>query len=525
MFSPPNLEKHNNSQSKNILPPHINNRPHSSSSFNDVTSSNNTYKDRMERASSVGSTDSRYSNLQFHLDDEPLISQKYKVISLFIPIFLVSVAIFLTMQLGDANSDDAFERDIFTYTGSTLGLLGPLAVIISNEYMVHWRQHPNPLIYWKAVADLMLAVVAMSSQSSHKADAHMSDINDGGCSPYVAAMTQFCILSSECWFFMMAIDLFFSLKNPFTSYKDKYPKYHFCCWGLGAISAYVLVISKSEGIATADICWVTDKTYTATDPDSNIDDNDDVLERNWHAIAFLYAWMLLFFSISIVVFCMALCRLTGGLQTTYQSRRAVLTRTSVVLLIFMLYWFLMFMLYFFGVIRPESHHEVMHVVNSPTTMIWALLPAKGFVTAIVWFSVNSLPSFLFHLFSATGRSLLEQKKQRYVGDFSPQLNKSLRREVLHFTTKGIIESVSKTPACLPHNWAMVSLVSRCEMSEFAVEIEDKEQVSERRVARKAKKEPQLTQPKPKPKPQPQPQPKPPVNLPHPRKRRRRNFNN
>ena len=420
----------------------------------------------------MNSSDSRYSNL--NLDDTKSIPVKYKVVSIVLPIILVTASILVFCTEGDPNTY-GMKRDIFTYVGSTLGIFGTLAVIISNQYMVHWRQHPNPLIFWKAVADLLLAVVASSSQSSHKSE-EMDDVGtlenlysdknaDDGCLEIVAAMTQFCILSSETWFFIMALDLFFSLQNPFTSYKSKYPKYHITCWGIGASTAIALCITDSKGVATADICWVDDAEY---------DDNEGIWQRNKHAIAFLYSWMTVYFCASIIVFCMAVCRLSGGLQTTYQSRKEVLSRTSLVLFIFMLYWAVMFSFYYFGVIKQEKPGKKL-VPNTSTTILWSLLPAKGFVTAIVWFSVNSLPSFLFHLFSPTGRNLMKHKKKRYVGgDFSPQLNKSLRREVLHFTTKGIIEAVSKTPCSLPSNWAMLSLVSRCEMSEFDVEMENKE---------------------------------------------------
>ena len=60
--------------------------------------------------------------------------------------------------------------------------------------------------------------------------------------------------------------------------------------------------------------------------------------RNRNAILFLYMWMIVYFLASIFVFAIAICRINGGLRTTYMSRRHVLTRTSKILAIFMLYW-------------------------------------------------------------------------------------------------------------------------------------------------------------------------------------------
>jgi len=193
--------------------------------------------------------------------------------------------------------------------------------------------------------------------------------------------------------------------------------------------------------------------------------------------------MVVYFIVSIVVFIMTLCRINGGLRSTYRSRRHVLERTSKILLIFMLYWFVMGNLYYFGLFSPEQLQDLddnpqgrTDVNNIATGLIWALLPGKGFVTAIVWFTVNSLPSFIFHSCTSRGREILRRKQMHFVGgDFSPQLNQALRKEVLHFTTKGIIEAVSKNPNRPPANWGMNVLVKKDEVLEFDIELEDKDQ--------------------------------------------------
>ena len=351
--------------------------------------------------------------------------------------------------------------------------------------MTHWKLHPNPLIYWKMVADFLLAIVAMFSQagspsglSDNTTQHNTTDTSDKKCPMDTAMWVQFCLLSSETWFFVMALDLFFSLRNPFTSYKKKYPRYHVVCWGMAFISMIILWKNGLNGTSTADICWVIDDTF---------DDNDNynsVWVRNRNAILFLYMWMVIYFVVSIVVYFMTVCRINGGLRSTYKSRRHVLERTSKTLLIFMFYWFVMGNLYYFGLFNPEQLQDIDNspgegrtdVNNIATGLIWALLPGKGFVTAIVWFTVNSLPSFIFHSCTSRGREILRRKQVHFVGgDFSPQLNQALRKEVLHFTTKGIIEAVSKNPNRPPANWGMNVLVKKDEVLEFDIELEDKDQ--------------------------------------------------
>lgn len=151
------------------------------------------------------------------------------------------------------------KRNFKTYAGSFLSIVGALAVFASDKIMTHWKLHPNPLIYWKMVADFLLAVVAMSSQASNHDDYKNNNDSVYDCNPQVGAWMQFCMLSSETWFFIMALDLFFSLRNPFTSYKNKYPRYHIVAWGLGFISACVLLNEGLTGTSTADICWVKDE--------------------------------------------------------------------------------------------------------------------------------------------------------------------------------------------------------------------------------------------------------------------------
>ena len=221
------------------------------------------------RSSSADST--RFSFVA--MDQEAEISPTFSAVVWSIPCVLVIIAATVASVYGDVNASTGFSRDVMTYTGSSLSIVGAFAVFISDKYMTHWKLHPNPLIYWKMVADFLLAVVALSSQASN----HPPDSTAGGndftnvedCNISVAGWVQFCLLSSETWFFVMALDLFFSLRNPFTSYKKKYPRYHIVCWGMAFISMTILTSNGLAGTSTADICWVKDDAYKNVDGDFN----------------------------------------------------------------------------------------------------------------------------------------------------------------------------------------------------------------------------------------------------------------
>ena len=140
------------------------------------------------------SADSTRQSIQ--LDDIPSISKRYIYISYLIPIFLVTTAVGLAVLIGDPNdcncdpnlpsyescedrcSSGSIKKDIYTYCGAALSIFGAVFVFISDRYMIHWKLHPNPLIYFKMIADSILAVVTMTNQAGT------------ACSPAVAAMTQ-----------------------------------------------------------------------------------------------------------------------------------------------------------------------------------------------------------------------------------------------------------------------------------------------------------------------------------------------
>jgi hypothetical protein len=193
---------------------------------------------REMRASSAASG---RESLQIDVNDG--ISRRYRYLAWIGPLSLVFAAVLVACLIGNPNckpEDSAdgdiakaslaaceLQRDIYTYMGAMLSLAGSFAVFISGRYMVHWNLHPNPLIYYKMVADFMLALVTLSSQNNnHKCGEGdvAADFPCDNCTPDVAAWTQFCVLASETWFFIMALDLNFSLQNPFSSFKEKYER-------------------------------------------------------------------------------------------------------------------------------------------------------------------------------------------------------------------------------------------------------------------------------------------------------------
>lgn len=325
----------------------------------------------------------------------------------------------------------------FLYMGAILGLLPSIMVILSYHTMSTWRKHPNPIIYYRTLTETLIALRFLTLNfPGHVVG---SEELDGGCAA-PAAITQFCLMASECWFFALSLDLLASVSNPFASYKRNMRLYHIFAWGAGILTTIILLATESYGISTVKVCWVK-----ATDQFVSV-----------AAWLLWYLWMLLFYFIAVFILLYARARLTRGMSTTFRIRRKVLLTSSKALGIFVLYWAVVLILYLaFIIFNPNG--EDLSKNAWPQQAIGFLLASKGLVCGIVWFETNSFQEFVIHLLNHG------LKKQKVDGDadqvdLSPQVNMALRRELLHYITVGIMEAVSRAdsvPAGVPHQLILI----------------------------------------------------------------------
>ena len=90
--------------------------------------------------------------------------------------------------------------------GAVVSLGFNMALVVSYHSTVVFRMHPNPLIYYKSGIDFLLAGSVLMGWSQLGRILHSM---------------------SECWFCIMSVDLYRSINNPFTDFKQDLKWYQF----------------------------------------------------------------------------------------------------------------------------------------------------------------------------------------------------------------------------------------------------------------------------------------------------------
>jgi hypothetical protein len=160
------------------------------------------------------------------------------------------------------------------YAGA-LTVISCLTVVVTYWRFRKWQVHPNPIIFWRTVCDLLIGVRFMLSPIVNSADEELFKTFDNHATRWdidtlpqdvcrwPAFVTQLFYLASETWLAMLSLDLVLSMTNPFTDYRKNLKRYHAISWGLGLASA-IFLVQFSEwtaeapvyGIGHAGFCWI-----------------------------------------------------------------------------------------------------------------------------------------------------------------------------------------------------------------------------------------------------------------------------
>jgi len=230
---------------------------------------------------------------------------------------------------------------------------------------------------------------------------------------------QFSVLGSQCWYLMIAVDLWLSLFNPFTDPKAYAKFYHAVVWLLSLVSGVVLVATNSTSYRDGmDLCWIRATTKL-----------ESVNIFNW---LLFFAPTLIFWFLSVAVIIVAAYQLKKGLRATFQVRRRTLKNGVTYVIGFALYWLVAGILYFViwhlekGEVGSTdfSHHSALYATFA------VIIAVRGVVDVCVWFF---------------NQKVYECYYRWWYGLESPEepldINRALRREVLMYSTQGICESV------------------------------------------------------------------------------------
>ncbi|OQR92949.1 phosphatidylinositol 4-phosphate 5-kinase (PIPK-D3/GPCR-PIPK), partial [Thraustotheca clavata] len=290
-----------------------------------------------------------------------------------------------------------------TQTGACISALSTCTIIATYRWShdVRFRRHPNPLLYWKAVSDLLFAIPYLLGYAAKPTEIGL----------FWTVLPHSVAYSSECWFFLMAYDLYTSGTNPFRNTKMNMRLYHLAAWGIGCLA----------GISQ----WIAIKSFHL----ENIDDDDSSYIR----------WVYYFFVIICVVSAMLflvlekLSQPLGGINEALKTRQAMLIATRTYTTAYVIYQLLMIILW---VLLAFVWHKDSTQAAMTRYAAKLLTGSRGFMDLVLWFSINNArrPP------PRTTRNSLSRESVSSELDLElhPELNVALRKEVLHFVTRGIV---------------------------------------------------------------------------------------
>ena len=299
---------------------------------------------------------------------------------------------------------------------SSFALFLSLTVILSYLLFPSLRQYPNSFLFHRSLFDSLysLQFIVFFAIQPYSARARY-------CT-YFTPLFQFSLLGSVSYYFVLTLDLLLSLRNPFLSLSSS-PVYHVYVYAVAIATAAVIPITGQQGYRTGmEICWIkpsaTGRVNTLT----------------W-AIFYVPTAAYLLFGIAVVMY--AFYRLGSGLEETFMVRSRVLYDSLRYVLSYSAYWLVTFSIYItLWVMETRQPDKTMQLVDLDGNLrlycaFAVSLGLRAALDEVVWIYNNSV---------------LDRWRRRCRGDkqrpvVSADINEALRREVLIFTTSGIVHSV------------------------------------------------------------------------------------
>ncbi|KAJ0402539.1 hypothetical protein P43SY_000802 [Pythium insidiosum] len=283
-----------------------------------------------------------------------------------------------------ALADNDAKASVGLLCGSLLTIVSCSAVLYTFLTRAAWKKHPNPLIFFRSLCDLGLVFVLVSTELYKCSKGNCDQQLSGTSCHATAGLTQLFLWGSESWFFVMAIDMYLSLKSPFTDYKRNVKRYHSFVWFTALLTAILLVaVPGFSGPSEFGYCWTASRSKVGKDPEDLEESKSNLWKLNFHYV------------IAIII-----------------------------------YWGLTLMIYVPYLIQGRDPSRVL------VQLMNFMITCKGYFDFVVWFQMNE---FNDTVVKATGKKAVDVDV-----DLSPQMNLALRCEVLYYTTTGIIQAVKDT---------------------------------------------------------------------------------
>jgi hypothetical protein len=241
---------------------------------------------------------------------------------------------------------------------------------------------------------------------------------------------QFSVLSSQSWYFMNAVDLLRSMRNPFTDPKANIPIYHVFVWGMSLCTSIAIDATHHDSYRMdMQLCW------TSVTADGSLFNY-----VNWLTF-FIPTLCYYFFSIGTMVY--AGLRLKKGLQETFATRQIVLFNGIRYVAGFCAYWTFAGIIYGIIMLRSQNGDNAAQSPSStgslPLYATFAVTIAfRGVVDVCIW--VYNQKVLVIYKKWWAGEP---HEDPADIGMNDADINRALRREVLIFSTTGIALAIDR----------------------------------------------------------------------------------
>ena len=273
----------------------------------------------------------------------------------FPPVFLL----FMIVALTGWNSIEGH-----IVLGSILSLVSSLSVVISYIMIQPWQKHPSKLVLYRALTSVVFSLNLLF-------EAIQTDA--ASCRSY-AVVTEVTLLGGECWLTTIALDLVYSLTNPFSSYKENMRRYQFMVWSFTGLLSFIFFFdNKCQGVFDEGVCWLQISNGT----------NSPCL---WGYYLF---WIIIMYIYQLLAAIFAYQRLNKGLPASFEVRKRCAQETFKCLTVYALY--LSVLMFFFTIIAGQ--HADTNPVPGSSMANFALfflfiVANRGSVDGVVWFMLH-----------------------------------------------------------------------------------------------------------------------------------------
>ncbi|KDO30800.1 hypothetical protein SPRG_04701 [Saprolegnia parasitica CBS 223.65] len=341
--------------------------------------------------------------------------------------FLVTLATFIVAF--SVVSFEGHEINPGLVMGAAQTFLTNSVVIITFHGVHSFQRHPNPLLYYRAVMDLLLSLRFLLDPLWIYWDFY--DVSLPQSCQYLSGVTEFLFIAADAWFFMLALDLMLSLNNPFGSVKHNRRRY------IIGVYSFAIVLScfmsffpeRLYGIAEGKFCWTRAKRFeTGYDPATN-----SFFQFNLSTWSSFFIWMVIFYLFAFYVLFMGLKRLRHGISKTMETRKGMLRDGALSIISWAVYWTITFTVY---AVSFSANAPVKDLRPSSLFKLYCYVVAgRGIVTYFLWFMINPAEKIV--------PTWLQFSQASIDINVSAQLNTSLQQDLLEYTVKGMTRAIEE----------------------------------------------------------------------------------